>query len=69
MKRHSDDPIAETRELRSRQAGRPISEEEACEIIDNTVGFFEVLIDWHMADKKSADRSAEETSSSTAGFP
>jgi len=40
--------IKKTRELRSDRSGRTISDEEARDIIDNMVGFAEVLIDWYL---------------------
>jgi len=46
-----DDIIARTQEFWSRRAGKDISEEDAREIIANTVGFFGVLREWAAKEK------------------
>ena len=44
--------LAETRGLWGRRYGRPITDEEAQEIIDNMVAFAEIIIDWYLEDQK-----------------
>ena len=53
--------LAETRGLWGRRYGRPITDEEAQEIIDNMVAFAEIIIDWYMEDQ-SRGKSSEEPS-------
>lgn len=65
----SADLIAQTCEVWGRRYGRPISEQEAQEIIDNMVGFAKVLIDWYVTDGESADRFLEATKTSSDAPP
>lgn len=53
------DLIAETRELWGRRYGRPITEEEAQEIIDNTVAFAKLIIEWYLDEQRTNDSSED----------
>ena len=69
MTRTKEDLLAETRELWGRRYGRPITNDEALEIIYNVTGFARILIDWYLADNESADRSLAEPSTSLDAPP
>ena len=51
--------LAETRELWGWRYGRPITDEEAQEIIDNVVAFAELIIDWYLDEQRRSDRSED----------
>ena len=53
------DLLTWTQELWSGYYGRPITDEEAKEIIRNVVRFAEVLLDWCRTDSASVDRFLE----------
>jgi len=53
MSCYSQDLIQKTRELLEPKYGRPLSEGEVEEALDNSVGFFEILIDWDLKDKQN----------------
>lgn len=42
----ADERIARTLELWSRRSTRPLTEEDAREIVGNMTGFFRVLLEW-----------------------
>ena len=64
MTRTDSNLLRRTRELWSERYGRPITEEEAQEIIDNMTEFARILIDWYVAERESCDHSSAETSAS-----
>ena len=59
MPRANADLLAETRELWGRRYGRPITDEEAQEIIDNMVAFAEILIEWYLDEQRKGDSSED----------
>jgi len=52
MSRYSQDLIQKTRENLEAKYGRPLSEGEVEEALDNLAGFFKILIDWDLKDKQ-----------------
>ncbi len=54
------DLFAKTRELWGRRYGRPITDEEAQEIINNIVSFAKLIIEWYLNEKRRDD-SCEDT--------
>ena len=53
------DLLTETRELWGRRYGRPITDEEAQEIIDNMVSFAKLIIEWYLVERRR-EASAED---------
>lgn len=49
------DLLAETRELWGRRYGRPITDEEAQEIIDNMVSFAKLIVEWYVEAQRTDD--------------
>jgi hypothetical protein len=56
-----EDLLAETRELWGRRYGRPITDEEAQEIIDNMTAFAKLIIEWYL-DEQTRNDSWEDSS-------
>jgi hypothetical protein len=50
----ADERIARTLEFWSRRSMRPLTEEDAREIVENMTGFFRVLLEWK-AKKRALD--------------
>lgn len=53
------DLLAQTRELWSKRYGRPITEEEAQETIDNMVAFAKIVIEWYLEDQRRDGNSED----------
>lgn len=57
--RASREHLVETRRLWGQRYGRPITDDEAREIIDNMVAFAEIVVDWYMEERRK-DKSPED---------
>jgi hypothetical protein len=60
---------ARARELWGNRAGRPITDDEAQEIIENMAAFAELIIDWYLADWESCAHSSAEPNTSSDADP
>ena len=49
--------LAETRQLWRERHGRPVTDEEAQEIIDNMGAYAKVIIDWYLEEQRRDDGS------------
>jgi len=56
MGQTQEELIAETKELWGRRYGRPITDEEAQEIVDNMVAFAELIIEWYLEEQRRGNR-------------
>ena len=53
------DLLAETREFWGKRYGRPITDDEAQEIIDNMVAFAKLITEWYLEEQRRGDGSED----------
>jgi hypothetical protein len=69
MGKAEDGFLARARELWGNHAGRPITDDEAPETIENMAAFAELIIDWCVTDRESCDRFLAKTSAAPDAPP